>query len=93
MPSYDPRNRQIGQEDEESWQLMDFLGPVERWGKFSKEKDVVYFFVQPNEEGLFFKSLDPDKADEFWNACCEIVSHLPAGHPMNNYFQPYKPQK
>ncbi len=93
MATYNPRNRQIGQEDEEEWQLMDFLGPVERWTKFDKGNDVVYFFVQPDENGLFFKSIETEKADEFWQACCEIVSHLPADHPMNRYFQPYRPQR
>jgi hypothetical protein len=93
MATYDPNNRQIGQIDEEAWQLMDFLGPCERWNKYNHESDVIYFFVQPNDDGLFFKSVQTETADAFWQSCCEVVSHLPADHPLNRYFQPYKPQR
>jgi hypothetical protein len=37
MASYDSQNRQVGQVDEANWQLMDFLGPAERWSKMGSE--------------------------------------------------------
>jgi hypothetical protein len=58
MPSYNPQNRQVGQLDEENWQLIDFLGPIERWSKMGSENDVIYLFVKPDEKS-FFSGVSP----------------------------------
>ena len=91
MASYNPQNRQVGQVDEENWQLIDFLGPVERWSKMGRENDVIYLFVKPDDKSFFFRNFPIDEAEEFFRSLCEMVSHLPAGHPMNSFFKPYKP--
>ncbi len=91
MATYNPQNRQIGQLDEENWQLIDFLGPVERWSKMGRENDGIYLFVLPDDKSFFFRNIPTDESDDFFRGLCEMVSHLPKDHVMNNFFKPYKP--
>jgi len=91
MATYNPQNRQVGQVDEENWQLIDFLGPVERWSKMGTEDDVIYLFARPDDKAFFFRSLPVEEADDFYRGLCDIISYLPKEHPMNNYLKPYKP--
>ena len=91
MASYNPQNRQVGQLDEENWQLIDFLGPVERWSKMGRENDVIYPFIRPDDKSFFFRNFPTEEADDFYRGLCEMVSHLPKDHPMINYFKPNKP--
>jgi hypothetical protein len=91
MASYDPQNRQVGQVDEENWQLMDFLGPAERWSKMGSESDGLYLFVRPDEKSFFFRNIPVEQADDFWRDLCDMVKYLPADNPVNNLFKPYKP--
>jgi len=91
MASYDPKNRQIGQVDEANWQLMDFLGPAERWSKMGSESDGMYLFVRPDEKAFFFRNIEVEEAEIFWRGICDIVKYVPLDSPVNSLFKPYKP--
>jgi hypothetical protein len=91
LASYDPQNRQVNQADEANWQLMDFLGPAERWSKMGSESDVIYMFVRPDDKSFFLKNLPLEEADDFWRGVCDVVGNIPADNPLNKLFKPYKP--
>jgi hypothetical protein len=91
MAAYDPKNRQVGQVDEAEWQLMDFLGPAERWSKMGNESDGMYLFVRPDEKSFFFRNIEVEEADIFWRGICDIVKYVPLDSPLNQLFKPYKP--
>lgn len=102
MSNYNNRNRQIGQTDDEGLALEYFYGPVELWRRQDGGRFSVYMYLVADtdfdisaKKTFNVKRYSTERAreeiEELFRAACEVVSHLPEGHPLNSLLCPYQP--